>query len=391
MGAAMAGKRSIFEEVGAGQAPVAQAGLIDGRGKGARRGIRVWLAMLFLLVFAMIVVGGLTRLTDSGLSITEWKPVTGALPPLDAATWGVEFEKYKASPEFQLQNTAMTLEEFKVIYWWEWGHRQLGRVIGLAWAVGFAGFLLARQVPTGWSGRLLGIGVLGGLQGAIGWWMVSSGLKGSMVDVASYRLATHLGLAFVILGLIAWYVFLLGRSETELLQARRVGERKLVGLSTGLMHFAFLQVVLGALVAGIDAGRGFPTWPLMNGQFFPADAFYVPDGAGGSLPAWHAFFENPGLVQFVHRMSAYLLFAFGVVVWLRGRQSAHLATRRAFHAVMAMLVAQMALGVFAVLTMAQVHVAITHQIGAVFLWVLIIRARHLAAYPVVGSIRKGTA
>ncbi len=391
MGAAMAVKRSIFEEVGAGQAPVAQGGGIDARGKGARRGIRLWLVVLFLLVFAMIAVGGLTRLTDSGLSITEWKPVTGAVPPLHAAAWGVEFEKYKASPEFQLQNTGMTLEEFKTIYWWEWGHRQLGRVIGLVWAAGFAGFLLARQVPAGWIGRLLGVGVLGGLQGAIGWWMVSSGLKGSMVDVASYRLATHLGLAFVILGLIATYVFLLQRTEAALLQARRVGERKLVGLSTGLMHFAFLQVVLGALVAGIDAGRGFPTWPLMNGQFFPADAFYVPDGAGGSLPLWHAFFENPGLVQFVHRMSGYLLFAFGIVVWLRGRRSAHLATRRAFHGVMAMLVVQMGLGIFAVLTMAQAHVAITHQIGAVVLWVLIIRARHLSVYPVAGSIRKGTA
>jgi cytochrome c oxidase assembly protein subunit 15 len=391
MGAAMATKRSIFEEVGAGQAPAVQGGLIDGRGKGARRGIRAWLIVLFLLVAAMIMVGGLTRLTDSGLSITEWKPVTGALPPLDLATWASEFEKYKASPEFQLQNTMMTLEEFKVIYWWEWGHRQLGRVIGLVWAVGFVGFVLARKVPVGWTGRLLGIGVLGGVQGAIGWWMVSSGLKGSMVDVASYRLATHLGLAFVILGLIAAYVFLLGRTETDLLQARRAGERKLLGLSTGLMHFAFLQVVLGALVAGIDAGRGFPTWPLMNGQFFPADAFYVPDGQGGSLPLWHAFFENPGLVQFVHRMSGYLLFAFGVVVWLRGRQSAHFATRRAFHAVMAMMVVQMALGIFAVLTAAQAHVAITHQLGAVLLWVLIIRARHLSAYPVAGSIRKGTA
>lgn len=391
MGAAMAVKRNIFEEVGAGQAPVVQGGGIDAGGKGARRGIRAWLMVLFLLVFAMIAVGGLTRLTDSGLSITEWKPVTGAVPPLDAASWGTEFDKYKASPEFQLQNTAMTLEEFKTIYWWEWGHRQLGRVIGLVWAAGFAGFLLARQVPAGWTGRLLGVGVLGGLQGAIGWWMVSSGLKGSMVDVASYRLATHLGLAFVILGLIATYVLLLQRTEAALLQARRVGERKLVGLSTGLMHFAFLQVVLGALVAGIDAGRGFPTWPLMNGQFFPADAFYVPDGAGGSLPLWHAFFENPGLVQFVHRMSGYLLFAFGIVVWLRGRRSAHLATRRAFHGVMAMLVVQMGLGIFAVLTMAQAHVAITHQIGAVVLWVLIIRARHLSVYPVAGSIRKGTA
>lgn len=383
----MAAKRSIFEEVGSVQAAAVPAGgLIDGRGKGARRGIRAWLVVLFLLVAAMIAVGGLTRLTDSGLSITEWKPVTGAVPPLNAADWGAEFEKYKATPEFALQNSQITLEEFKTIFWWEWGHRQLGRVIGLVWAVGFFGFLLAGKIPVGWRGRLFGIGILGGVQGAIGWWMVSSGLTGAMVDVASYRLATHLGLAFVILGLIAGYVFLLGRTETDLLVARRSGERKLYGMSTGLMHFAFLQVVLGALVAGIDAGRGFPTWPDMNGQFFPADAFYVP-----GRPVWAAFFENAGLVQFIHRMSGYLLFAFGAVVWLRGRKSAYRATQAAFHAVMVMLLAQVVLGIFAALTAAQAHVAITHQIGAVLLWVLIIRARHLAAYPVAGSIREGTA
>jgi cytochrome c oxidase assembly protein subunit 15 len=152
------------------------------------------------------------------------------------------------------------------------------------------------------------------------------------------------------------------------------------------MHFAFLQILLGALVAGIDAGRGFPTWPYMNGQFFPADAFYVP-----GRPAWAAFFENPGLVQFIHRMSGYLLFAFGVVVWLRGRRSAYLATRRAFNLVMAMMVAQVALGIWAVLSAAQLHVALTHQVGAVILWVLILRARHLSLYPIAGSIRKGTA
>ena len=389
----MAGKRSIFEEVGQGvkSAPPPQGGMIAARAQGARRGIRLWLVALFLMVAAMIAVGGMTRLTDSGLSITEWRPVTGAIPPMDEATWASEFEKYRAIPEYQLQNKGMSLEEFKVIYWWEWGHRQLGRLIGLVWFVGFVGFLVARQIPAGWTGRLFGLGVLGGAQGAIGWWMVSSGLTGTMLDVASYRLATHLGLAFVILGLIAWYVFLLGRSEAELMQARRGREGKLFSMSTGLMHFAFLQILLGALVAGIDAGRAFPTWPDMNGQFFPADAFYVPDGNGGSLPIWHAFFENPGLVQFMHRMSGYLLFAFGVVVWLRGRKSAHAATRGAFHAVMGMMVAQMALGIAAVLTAAHVHVAITHQVGAVILWVLIIRARHLAGYPVAGSIREGTA
>jgi heme a synthase len=285
----------------------------------------------------------------------------------------------------------MTLEAFKTIYWWEWGHRQLGRLIGLVWAAGFAGFALARQIPPGWTGRLLLLGALGGVQGAIGWWMVSSGLSGDRLDVASYRLATHLGLAFVILGFIGWYVLLLGRSEAELMTARRGREAKLFSLSTGLMHFAFLQIVLGALVAGIDAGRAFPTWPLMNGSVFPADAFYVPDGQGGTLPVWHAFFENAGLVQFIHRMSGYLLFIFGVVVWLRGRRSSYQATRGAFHLVMAMLVVQMVLGIATVLTVAHVHVAITHQIGAVILWTLILRARHLSQYPVAGSIREGTA
>lgn len=380
-------KRNIFEEVAEGAAPVTpQAGGIDRGTGGARGAIRAWLAVLFLLVAAMIVVGGLTRLTDSGLSITEWKPVSGALPPMDQAAWDAEFAKYQASPEYQLQNKGMSLAEFKLIFWWEWGHRQLGRVVGLVWAVGFVGFWAARKIPVGWTGRLLGLGGLGGLQGAIGWWMVSSGLQAERVDVASYRLATHLGLAFAILGLIAWYVLSLSRSEGALMQARRGREDKLFRLSTGLMHFAFLQILLGALVAGIDAGRGFPTWPLMNGQFFPADAFYVP-----GRPAWAAFFENPGLVQFMHRMAGYLLFAFGIVVWLRGRGSAYLTTRRAFHAMAAMLVAQVALGVVTVLTAAHLHVAITHQVGAILLWVLIFRARHLAQYPVAGSIREGTA
>jgi heme a synthase len=389
----MASKRSIFEEVGEGQkAPVGPAvGGIDALPKGARGAIRTWMFGLFLLVVVMIAVGGLTRLTDSGLSITEWNLVTGVVPPLDAAAWAAEFAKYQAIPEFKLQNSAMTLEEFKVIYWWEWGHRFLGRVIGAVWALGFLWFYLRKEIPPGWTGRLLLLGALGGLQGAIGWWMVSSGLIGTRVDVVSWKLATHLGLAFVILGFIGWYVLLLGRSEAELMTARRGREAKLFGLSTGLMHFAFLQIVLGALVAGIDAGRAFPTWPLMNGQFFPADAFYVPDGQGGSLPAYYAFVENPGLVQFIHRMAGYLLFAFGVVVWLRGRQSSYQATRIAFHQLMAMLVVQMALGIATVLTVAHVHVAITHQIGAVILWVLILRARHLAQYPIAGSIREGTA
>ncbi len=381
--------RKLFEEVGQAAAPAPKGGMIDaGARQGARGWVRGWLMVLFALVMAMIVVGGLTRLTDSGLSITEWKPVTGALPPLTAADWQVEFDKYRAIPEYQLQNKGMTLSEFQVIYWWEWGHRQLGRVVGLVWAVGFFGLLAARAIPAGWMGRLLLLGALGGTQGAIGWWMVSSGLGGDRVDVASYRLATHLGLAFIILGLIAWYVYTLARDDRALLAARRGREDKLFSMSTGLMHFAFLQILLGALVAGIDAGRGFPTWPLMNGQFFPADAFYVPDGQGGELPVWHAFFENPGLVQFMHRMSGYLLFAFGVVVWLRGRRSANPTTRAAFGQMFGAMTAQVALGIFTVLTVARWEVAIAHQVLAVLLWVLILNARHNAGYPWPVSIRK---
>jgi cytochrome c oxidase assembly protein subunit 15 len=388
MAAKQSGKRSIFEDVGGTSAPAAPpaTGLIaQGTQGGARRGILLWLGALFLLVAVMIAVGGMTRLTDSGLSITEWRPITGAIPPLSDADWQSEFAKYQAIPEFQLQNSQMTLAEFKGIFWWEWGHRQFGRVIGLVWAVGFLGFLAAKSIPRGWTGRLLGLGALGALQGAIGWWMVSSGLTGDMVDVKSYRLATHLGLAFIILGLIAHYMFELSRGEVDLIAARRAGEGKLTRMTTGLMHFAFLQILLGALVAGIDAGRGFPTWPDMNGQFFPADAFYVPSGGG----VWHAFFENPGLVQFMHRMAGYVLAAFAVVVWLRGRGSAYRATRRAYHAMIGAVAVQIGLGIYTVLTAAQMHVAITHQITAVVLWVLIIRARHLASAPVAGTLREG--
>lgn len=385
----MAKKRSIFEDVEGtrSQSAGTGGGMIERTPKGARGAIRIWLGVLFLLVFAMIVVGGATRLTGSGLSITEWRPVTGALPPMTAADWALEFEKYRATPQYQLANQGMSLSDFQFIYWWEWGHRQLGRLVGLIWALGFAFFFATKRIPTGWTGRLLFIGALGGLQGAIGWWMVASGLTGEMIRVASYRLATHLGLAFVILGVIAGYIFLLGRPEADLMKARRGREVKLFKMSTGLMHFAFLQILLGALVAGIDAGRAFPTWPSMNGEFFPSNALYVPDGGA----TWRAFFENEGLVQFMHRMSGYLLMIFGVVVWLRGRKSPHLSTRRAFDWVLVMLFGQMVLGIVTVLTMAHLHTALTHQIGAVILWVLILRARHLAQFPLAGSIAKGTA
>ncbi|UWQ85356.1 heme A synthase [Leisingera caerulea] len=377
-------KRSIFEEVEGEKtdAPAAQPGLIDrGRG-GARKAIRAWLMVLFALVVAMIVVGGLTRLTDSGLSITEWRPVTGAIPPMSETEWQAEFDKYKEIDQWRIQNQWMELSDFKEIYWWEWGHRQLGRFIGVVWALGFLGFLAARKIPAGWTGRLLLPGLLGGVQGAIGWWMVASGVTQGegMTAVASYRLAVHLGLAFVILGFIAWYVLMLGREERELMQARRAKEAKLFSLSTGLMHFAFLQILLGALVAGIDAGRSYTDWPLMGGQVIPPNPFMIE-------PLWKNFFENPGLVQFIHRVAGYLLFAFAVVAWLRGRSSAHARTRFAFNAVFAALSVQVLLGIITVVHAAPLHAAITHQLVAIGVWVLILRARFLSAYPIATSIK----
>ncbi|NIZ12223.1 heme A synthase [Phaeobacter sp. HF9A] len=376
--------RTIFEEVSSDtkqNASPTPGGIDRGRG-GARKAIRIWLAVMFTMVVAMIAVGGLTRLTDSGLSITEWRPVTGALPPMTEAAWQAEFEKYQQIDQYHLLNKWMELSDFKQIYWWEWGHRQLGRVIGLVWALGYLGFLVTRNIPAGWAGRLLLPGVLGAAQGAIGWWMVSSGVTQGegMTSVASYRLATHLGLAFVILGYLAWFMFMLGREERDLMQARRLKEAKLFGLSTGLLHFAFLQILLGALVAGIDAGRSYTDWPLMAGQILPPKPFMIE-------PIWKNFFENPALVQFIHRVSGYLLYVFAIVVWLRGRRSAHAATRFAFNAVIAVLSLQVAIGIVTVLTAAPVEIAIVHQVTAVVVWVLILRARFLAAYPRTTSIK----
>ncbi|TNJ41572.1 heme A synthase [Phaeobacter sp. B1627] len=377
--------RTIFEEVSsdATQRISPTPGGIDKRRGGARGAIRVWLAMLFLCVVAMIVVGGLTRLTDSGLSITEWRPIAGALPPMTEAHWQEEFEKYQQIDQFQVMNSWMELSDFKKIYWWEWGHRQLGRVVGIIWAVGYLGFLATRSIPAGWYGRLLLPGVLGMAQGAIGWWMVSSGVTQGegMTSVASYRLATHLGLAFVILGYLTWFFFLLAREERDLMQARRLKEAKLFGMGTGLLHFAFLQILIGALVAGIDAGRSYTDWPLMGGQILPPRPFMID-------PIWKNFFENPALVQFVHRVSGYLLFIFTIVVWVRGRRSAHATTRFAFNAVLAAMSVQVAIGIGTVVTAAPVEIAIVHQAVAVLVWVLILRARFLAGYPIPTLIKR---
>lgn len=376
-------KRPVFEEVSdptASSRPVATTGMIDTAPKGARRAIRIWLMILFVMVTAMIALGGATRLTDSGLSIVEWAPVTGTLPPMTDADWQAEFQAYQQIPQYQQLNPNMDLTGFKQIYWWEWSHRLLGRMVGLVWAIGFFGFLLTRRIPTGWTPRLLGVGVLGGLQGAIGWWMVSSGLVEGMTSVASYRLAIHLGLAFVILGLIAWYVLLLGRSEADTVRARRAGEPKLFSMSTGLMHLAFVQILIGALVAGIDAGRTYTGWPTMGGEWIPA-AIWEP------TLGWRNLFENPALVQFIHRMAGYLLTIFAIVVWMRARKSPHPVTRGAFTVMLVMVAVQVGLGIMNVLHASPLPLALTHQIGAIALFVLIIRARYNARYPYATSVR----
>ncbi|AUH63437.1 heme A synthase [Paracoccus zhejiangensis] len=376
-------KRPIFEEVSDPTAvtrPVATKGVIDAAPKGARRAIRAWLVVLFVMVAAMIALGGATRLTGSGLSITEWAPVTGTLPPMDEAKWQAEFEAYQQIPQFTEVNPDMDLAGFKQIYWWEWSHRFLGRAVGLVWALGFLAFLATKRIPTGWTPRLLGIGALGGLQGAIGWWMVHSGLQEGMVRVASYRLATHLGLAFAILGLIAWYALLLSRSEADLMRSRRAGEGKLFSMTTGLMHLTFLQILIGALVAGIDAGRQYTGWPTMGGEWVPAAIW---DGTLG----WRNFFENPALVQFIHRMTGYLLAIFAVVVWLRARRSPHPVTRGAFTVMIVMVAVQIGLGIMNVLNASPLPLALSHQIGAIALFALIIRARFNARYPYETSVR----
>jgi cytochrome c oxidase assembly protein subunit 15 len=378
----MTKSRAIFEEVSSNDKGTNEpvTGGIDAARRGSRGFLKGWLIVLFALVVIMIAVGGLTRLTDSGLSITEWRPVTGAIPPMNAADWASEFEKYQEIPEYQLQNKGMSMSEFKVIYWWEWGHRQLGRFVGLVWAIGFFGLLATRQMPVGWTGKAALLGALGGSQGVIGWWMVSSGLDNGMLDVASYRLATHLGLAFVILGVIAWYVLQLSRNDGALIQARRFGDLALAKLAVVLIGLTGLQILMGALVAGIDAGRNYIDWPLMAGGFLPPDLFALE-------PFWRNFFEDDGLVQFMHRMTGYIFFAFGIFIWLRARRSPNRQTRIAFNMVLAMMIVQMALGIVTVMNSSPWELAVVHQFGAVVLWVLVLRSRFLAIYPFAQFVR----
>jgi cytochrome c oxidase assembly protein subunit 15 len=270
-------------------APQTTDTIADNRGM-----IRIWLGIVMLAVFALVIVGGATRLTDSGLSITEWKPIHGVIPPLSDADWQEELERYKRIPEYQQINKGMSLREFKVIYWWEWAHRFLARGVGVLFAVPLAFFWLSGRLESQLKLPLLGILVLGGLQGFIGWWMVSSGLV-DRVDVSQYRLATHLTLAALILAATMWVSRGLAHHSND--RPPSVSSARTAGL---LVLMVLVQIYLGGLVAGLDAGLAYNSWPMMDGRFIPGNLLAME-------PAWINIFENAKTVQFDHRMFGYVL------------------------------------------------------------------------------------
>ncbi len=314
------------------------------------RAVAIWLFACAALVFVMVVVGGITRLTGSGLSITEWKPIMGALPPMNAADWSEAFEKYRAIPQYREVNAGMSLAEFEGIFWWEWAHRLLGRLIGAAYALPFAVFLILRQIPRRLVVRCVVLLALGGLQGLIGWWMVSSGLS-ERVDVAPERLATHLGLALAIFMGLIWTGLEAWNGESH--------SRPPVVWSRGaavLLGAVFFQCLLGGLVAGAKAGFVYTDWPLMNGAVLAP----VEWGAGGL-----AFLHDQALVQFNHRIWAYVLLiggtAYAVQAW-RWRLAEGLGA--AAFAVAAALWLQALLGIATLMSATPLWLGALHQAGA---------------------------
>jgi cytochrome c oxidase assembly protein subunit 15 len=338
-----------------------------------QRAIRLWLYAVAALIFAMVLVGGATRLTESGLSIVEWKPVTGTLPPLSDVAWQAEFDKYKTIPQFQHRNSAMTLAEFKTIFWWEWTHRLMGRLIGAAFLLPFLWFLAKGWIEPGLRWRLWAIFGLGALQGGVGWWMVASGLA-ERVEVSQYRLATHLILACLIFVAVLWTAARIsGRALTEV-------PARIRATAVALLVLVLVQIYLGALVAGLRAGLIYNTWPLIDGSV-------VPD-AGRLLhetPTWRNLFENTLTVQFNHRMTAYallvvaLLHAWDVVMTVqRGRALSHAL------ALASAIIIQAALGILTLLYQVPIALALMHQAVAIIVLALAtVHAQSLIARPVV--------
>ena len=312
--------------------------------------IRWWLYFVCALILAMVVVGGATRLTESGLSITEWKPIHGVIPPLSEAEWEEELEKYRQIPEYQLINKGMSLDEFKFIFWWEWAHRLLGRFIGVAFFVPMVAFWATGRIEPWLKPRLLVGLALGGLQGFVGWWMVASGLV-DRVDVSQYRLATHLTLALFIFA----YLFWIARRLSPLPEPEIQEQERLAGLGKLGLFLVFVQMFLGGLVAGLNAGLTFNTWPLMEGQF-------IPRGMLAIQPIWLNFFENVMTVQFQHRMTAYVLVFTGVALaWSTFRVSRRKELRRAGAHVGGFLLLQAIFGILTLLWHVPLSIALVHQ------------------------------
>ncbi|MBA4307976.1 MAG: heme A synthase [Sphingopyxis sp.] len=311
-----------------------------------------WLIGVALLVFAMVVVGGITRLTESGLSITEWKPIAGTLPPLNEVAWVSEFEKYKQIPEYTEINgpAGMTLAQFKFIYFWEWVHRLLGRVIGLAFALPLAWFWLKQAIPAGYKPRLVALLALGGLQGTIGWWMVSSGLS-ARTDVSHYRLAVHLLTALFILGGLLWTALDL----KALARNSAAKPAKLTGFSLAVLAILFIQLLFGAWVAGLNAGYVSNSWPLMNDHFVPEGI----DTTHGVLPA---LVNDPFLTHFVHRWWAWVAV---IALIMLARRTKAAGVRSASIAIHSAFGVQILLGIATVLTGVNIVLAVSHQaVGA---------------------------
>lgn len=307
-----------------------------------------WLFIVAALVVAIVAVGGITRLTESGLSITEWKPVTGALPPLNEAQWQAEFDAYKQIPQYTDVNgpAGMTLPDYKFIYFWEWVHRLLARLIGLAFALPLAWFWIRGAIPAGYKPRLLALLALGGLQGAVGWWMVSSGLDADALDrVSHFRLAAHLLVALVTLGGLIW-------TALDLLALQRGKARaRLRPFAALVLAALLLQLLLGAFVAGLRAGYVASDWPLMQGSFFP-------DGVDWSRGVLHALANDPFLIHFIHRWWAWVVVALLIVLGRRIRA----ACRPATVAIHAAFGTQILLGIATVMTGIALWLAVAHQL-----------------------------
>ncbi len=323
---------------------------IDRATAGTDNQIAVWLLVCCAMVFVMVVLGGVTRLTESGLSIVDWRPAAGILPPMSEAAWQEVFRDYRATPEFRKVNFWMTLVDFKAIYWMEFSHRVWGRAIGIAFLLPFLYFLWRRRLDRGLAAKLGLIFVLGGLQGVLGWYMVRSGLV-DRPDVSQYRLAAHLGLALIIYACMLWLALgLLGRGSGATGALRRHGWVMLV--------WVFLTVISGAFVAGLDAGRAYNTFPLMDGQL-------IPDGLFAVEPWPINFFENAATVQFTHRLMAIVMLLIVLALWFRARTGGvGGAARRAADFTAIMVCVQAGLGIATLLSEVDIAIAGAHQAGA---------------------------